>query len=86
MDVPNQNACDTTMDDVISLTAPGTALRLALDMIIAGHLGALICVGDSDASSSTATSRRSCEPTSTSTPTRRCPRPRPACATAPRRA
>ena len=49
MDVPNQNACDTTMDDVISLTAPGTALRLALDMIIAGHLGALICVGDSDA-------------------------------------
>ena len=49
MDVPNQTACDTTMDDVISLTAPGTALRLALDMIIAGHLGALICVGDSDA-------------------------------------
>ena len=35
MDVPNQTACDTTMDDVISLTAPGTALRLALDMIIA---------------------------------------------------
>lgn len=30
-------------------TAPGTALRRALDMIIAGHLGALICIGDTDA-------------------------------------
>lgn len=34
--------------DAISQTAPGTALRLALDMIIAGHLGALICIGDTD--------------------------------------
>ena len=30
----------------IKMTAPGTALRVALDMILAGHLGALICVGD----------------------------------------
>ncbi len=28
------------------MTAPGTPLRRALDMIVAGHLGALICVGD----------------------------------------
>ena len=32
----------------VRLTAPGQPLRSALDMIIAGHLGALICVGDSD--------------------------------------
>lgn len=32
----------------ISMTAPGTALRHALDMIIAGHLGALICIGDTE--------------------------------------
>ena len=32
----------------IKKTAPGTALRHALDMIIAGHLGALICIGDTD--------------------------------------
>ena len=36
------------MIEAIKLTAPGTALRHALDMIIAGHLGALICVGDTD--------------------------------------
>ncbi len=34
--------------DAIQMTAPGTPLRQALDMIIAGHLGALICVGDED--------------------------------------
>lgn len=39
----------TRLDEAIARTAPGTALRLALDMIIAGHLGALICLGDSDA-------------------------------------
>ena len=33
----------------IRLTAPGTSLRHALDMIIAGHMGALICIGDTDA-------------------------------------
>ena len=37
------------MDEAIKKTAPGTALRHALDMIIAGHMGALICVGDTDA-------------------------------------
>jgi diadenylate cyclase len=40
---------DGRLDQAIRRTAPGTALRLALDMIIAGHLGALICVGDTDA-------------------------------------
>ena len=35
-------------EQAIRQTAPGTALRRALDMIIAGHLGALICIGDSD--------------------------------------
>lgn len=34
--------------EAIRQTAPGTALRLALDMVLAGHLGALICIGDSD--------------------------------------
>ncbi len=34
--------------DAIRQTAPGTALRHALDMIIAGHLGALICIGDTE--------------------------------------
>jgi diadenylate cyclase len=34
--------------EAIRQTAPGTALRHALDMIIAGNLGALICVGDTD--------------------------------------
>ena len=34
--------------DAIRKTAPGTPLRVALDMILAGHLGALICVGDTD--------------------------------------
>ncbi|MCH4180682.1 MAG: DNA integrity scanning diadenylate cyclase DisA [Atopobiaceae bacterium] len=37
------------LEKAIRRTAPGTALRLALDMIIAGHLGALICVGDEEA-------------------------------------
>lgn len=36
------------MQEAIRLTAPGQPLRTALDMIIAGHLGALICVGDTD--------------------------------------
>ncbi len=40
---------DARMSEAIRRTAPGTALRHALDMIIAGHLGAIICVGDSDA-------------------------------------
>ncbi|MDI9590564.1 MAG: DNA integrity scanning diadenylate cyclase DisA [Acidobacteriota bacterium] len=36
------------LKDAIRQTAPGTALRHALDMIIAGHLGALICIGDTE--------------------------------------
>ena len=34
--------------EAIRQTAPGTALRLALDMVIAGHLGALVCIGDTE--------------------------------------
>ena len=36
------------VNEAIGLTAPGTSLRQALDMIIAGHMGALICVGDEE--------------------------------------
>lgn len=34
------------LEEAMRITAPGSALRHALDMIIAGHMGALICVGD----------------------------------------
>ncbi len=45
----DQNAqSKITVQDAIRMTAPGTALRMALDMILAGHLGALICIGDTD--------------------------------------
>lgn len=43
----NKQEVQERIDDAIRLTAPGTALRSALDMILAGHLGALICIGDS---------------------------------------
>lgn len=36
------------MQEAIRLTAPGQPIRTALDMIIAGHLGALIVVGDTE--------------------------------------
>ncbi len=36
------------MQAAIRMTAPGTALRSALDMILAARLGALICIGDTD--------------------------------------
>lgn len=36
------------LQTAIRITAPGTALRNALDMILAAGLGALICVGDED--------------------------------------
>lgn len=36
------------MKEAVRLTAPGQPLRTALDMIIAGHIGALICVGDTE--------------------------------------
>ncbi len=44
----NQTSTSTQhrIDEAIRMTAPGTALRHALDMILAGHMGALICVGD----------------------------------------
>lgn len=38
----------TRLTSAIRTTAPGTALRHALDMIIAGHMGALICIGDTE--------------------------------------
>ena len=41
-----QNEHERRINEAIRMTAPGTALRHALDMIIAGHMGALICVGD----------------------------------------
>ena len=34
------------MDEALQLVAPGTDLRLALDMIVAADTGALICIGD----------------------------------------
>lgn len=40
------NSIESRINEAIRATAPGTAMRRALDMIIAGHLGALICVGD----------------------------------------
>ncbi len=36
------------IDEAFRMTAPGSPLRHALDMIIAGHMGALICVGDEE--------------------------------------
>lgn len=39
---------DARLTEAIRRTAPGTALRHALDMIIAGHMGALICIGDTE--------------------------------------
>ena len=36
-------------EQAIRMCAPGTSLRMAIDMIIAGHLGALITIGDEDA-------------------------------------
>lgn len=34
------------MDDALEIVAPGTDLRIALDMILAADNGALICIGD----------------------------------------
>ena len=44
----DKNELQKRMNDAIRLTAPGQPIRTALDMIIAGHLGALICVGDTE--------------------------------------
>lgn len=47
--MPENSATPTLekrFEEAKRLTAPGTPLRRALDMILSGHLGALICVGD----------------------------------------
>ncbi len=44
----NKEEIQKRMNQAIRLTAPGQPIRTALDMIIAGHLGALICVGDTE--------------------------------------
>ena len=44
----HSNELQKRLVEALRMTAPGTALRQALDMIIAGHMGALICVGDED--------------------------------------
>ena len=44
-----QKSTEVRMKEAVRLTAPGQPLRTALDMIIAGHIGALICVGDTEA-------------------------------------
>ncbi len=47
----NENLNEVTqaqLEEALRITAPGSALRHALDMIIAGHMGALICVGDTE--------------------------------------
>ena len=43
-----KNDARLRLEEALRITAPGSALRHALDMIIAGHMGALICVGDVD--------------------------------------
>lgn len=45
----NNKSTEARMKEAVRLTAPGQPLRTALDMIIAGHIGALICVGDTEA-------------------------------------
>lgn len=37
------------MERAIELTAPGTTLRAALDMMLAARLGTIVCIGDTDA-------------------------------------
>ncbi|MCH4053174.1 MAG: DNA integrity scanning diadenylate cyclase DisA [Atopobiaceae bacterium] len=48
MDSVDQKDIDERMKDAVRMTAPGTALRHALDMTVDGGLGALICIGDTD--------------------------------------
>lgn len=38
-----------SMDDVMDMVAPGTDLRIALDMILSADNGAIICIGDVEA-------------------------------------
>ena len=49
VEAPKEPTLAERRASAIRQTAPGTSLRVALDMILAGHLGALICVGDEDA-------------------------------------
>ena len=42
------NSVRDRVDEAFRMTAPGSPLRHALDMIIAGHMGALSCVGDEE--------------------------------------
>lgn len=44
-----EHSLSTRMKRAIELTAPGTALRAALDMILAAHLGTIVCIGDTEA-------------------------------------
>lgn len=44
----SKNQAQMRVEEAMRITAPGSALRHALDMIIAGHMGALICVGDEE--------------------------------------
>ena len=46
--LPSEEESQERLKAAIKQTAPGTALRHALDMIIAGRLGALICIGDTE--------------------------------------
>ena len=46
---PTESETQERLREAIRQTAPGTSLRHALDMMIAGGLGALICIGDTDA-------------------------------------
>ena len=48
LDLPSEDETQARLVDAVKQTAPGTALRQALDMILAGHLGALICIGDAE--------------------------------------
>ncbi|MBO7674218.1 MAG: DNA integrity scanning diadenylate cyclase DisA [Atopobiaceae bacterium] len=47
-DKTKNKASQAQLEEAMRITAPGSALRHALDMIIAGHMGALICVGDTE--------------------------------------
>ena len=91
----DKNELQKRMEQAIRLTAPGQPIRTALDMIIAGHLGALICVGDTENVLAAGndgfplnisfTSTRLFEPSNTdgAIPIPRLPRARRACVTAP---
>lgn len=47
-ELPSDEETKARIVEAVKQTAPGTSLRHALDMILAGHLGALICIGDEE--------------------------------------